>query len=90
MANYLRGLELAKQQKYAEADRIFDRISPAFSAFWAGYYLQGATKLALGQYAQAETILAKYLSRAPDDIRAARLIATPPCSNGRRRAPSNI
>ena len=76
MANYLRGLELAKQQKYTEADRIFDRISPAFSAFWAGYYLQGATKLALGQYAQAETILAKYLSRAPDDIRAARLIAS--------------
>ena len=55
MANYLRGLELAKQQKYAEADRIFDRISPAFPAFWAGYYLQGATKLALGQYAQAES-----------------------------------
>jgi cellulose synthase operon protein C len=76
MANYLHGLSLAKQQKYAEADRIFDRISPAFPAFWAGYYLQGATKLALGQNAQAETILAKYLSRAPDDIKAARLIAS--------------
>jgi cellulose synthase operon protein C len=33
MANYLRGLELAKKQDYAAADRIFDRISPAFSAF---------------------------------------------------------
>ena len=29
MANYLRALELAKQQQYAAADRIFDRISPA-------------------------------------------------------------
>src|SRR5437660_3754142 len=76
MANYLRGLELAKQQQYAAADRIFDRISPAFPVFWAGYYLQGATKLALGQYAQAETILAKYLTRVPDDIKAARLIAS--------------
>ena len=76
MANYLRGLELAKQQKYAEADRIFDRISPGFAAFWAGYYVQGATKLALGQYAQAETSLGKYLAHVPDDIRAARLIAT--------------
>jgi cellulose synthase operon protein C len=76
MANYLRGLELAKQQKYAEADRIFDRISPGFPALWAGYYLQGATKLALGQYAQAETLLGKYLSRVPNDLRAARLIAT--------------
>lgn len=46
MANYLRGLEFAKQQKYAEADRIFDRISPAFAAFWTDYYMQGATKFA--------------------------------------------
>jgi putative PEP-CTERM system TPR-repeat lipoprotein len=76
MANYLRGLELAKKQDYAAADRIFDRISPAFSLFWAGYYLQGATKLALGQSAQAEAILAKYLDRVPDDLRAGRLIAT--------------
>jgi len=76
MANYLKALELAKKQDYAAADRIFDRISPGFSVFWAGYYLQGATKFALGQYAQAETILAKYLNRVPDDLKAARLIAT--------------
>jgi putative PEP-CTERM system TPR-repeat lipoprotein len=76
MANYLRGSELAKKQDYAAADRIFDRISPAFSVFWAGYYLQGATKLALGQSAQAEAILAKYLNRVPDDVKAGRLIAT--------------
>jgi putative PEP-CTERM system TPR-repeat lipoprotein len=76
MANYLRGLELAKKQDYAAADRIFDRISPAFSVFWAGYYLQGATKLALGQSAQAESLLAKYLTRVPDDPKAVRLIAT--------------
>jgi tetratricopeptide (TPR) repeat protein len=55
--NYLRGLELATKQDYAGADRIFDRISPGFSVFWTGYYLQGATKLALGQPAQAEAIL---------------------------------
>lgn len=76
MANYLRGLELAKQQQYAAADRIFERISPAFQMFWAGYYLQGATKLALGQFAQAEAILAKYLGHVPNDLRAARLIAS--------------
>jgi len=52
MANYLRALELAKQQQYAAADRIFDRISPAFPRFWSGYYLQGAVKMALGQFAQ--------------------------------------
>jgi putative PEP-CTERM system TPR-repeat lipoprotein len=74
-ANYLR-LELAKQEKYAEADRIFDRISPGFAAFWGGYYVQGATKLALGQYSQAETALGKYLAHLPNDMNAARLIAT--------------
>ncbi len=41
MANYLRGLELAKQQQYAAADRIFDRISPAFPKFWTGFISRG-------------------------------------------------
>jgi putative PEP-CTERM system TPR-repeat lipoprotein len=76
MANYLRGAEFAKQERYAEADRIFDRLSPGFAGFWPGYYVQGATKLKLGQYAQAETSLGKYRAHAPDDIKAARLIAT--------------
>ena len=75
MANFLRGLELTKQEKYAEADRILDRISPGFTAFWPGYYVQGATKLKLGQFAQAETSLGKYLAHLPDDVRAAQLIA---------------
>jgi tetratricopeptide (TPR) repeat protein len=69
MANYLRGVELARQEKYAEADRIFDRISPGFVAFWPGYYVQGATKLKLAQYAQAEISLGKY--RATREGRAA-------------------
>src|SRR5271165_6277467 len=75
MANYLRGWELAKQQKFAEADRVLDRISPGFAAFWAGYYVQGMTKSALGQYAQAEESLRKYLAHRPDDIWAGRVIA---------------
>jgi tetratricopeptide (TPR) repeat protein len=33
MANYLRGFELAKQEKNAEADRILDRIGPEFAGF---------------------------------------------------------
>jgi putative PEP-CTERM system TPR-repeat lipoprotein len=76
MANYLRGLGLAKQEKYAEADRIFDRISTGFVDFWPGYFAQGATKFKLGQYAQAETSLGKYRSHAPDDTKAAQLMAT--------------
>jgi putative PEP-CTERM system TPR-repeat lipoprotein len=85
LANFLRALELAKQQQYAAADRIFDRISPAFPKFLAGYYQQGATKLALGQFAQAESILGKYLAQVPLEPRASRLIASAALQ---QRAPS--
>ena len=82
MANYLRALELDKQQQYVSADRILDPISSTFSKFWAGYYLQGATKSALGQFAQAESILSKYLAHVPDDPRASRLIANAALQQG--------
>jgi len=76
MANYLRALEDAKQQQYTAADRLFERLSPMFARYPAGYYLQGATKFALGQYAQAEAILAKYLATVPGDVRAVRIAAS--------------
>ncbi len=60
LANYLRASELVKEQKFAAADLLFDRIGYAFAMLPEGYYLQGATKLALGQYAQAESILGEY------------------------------
>jgi tetratricopeptide (TPR) repeat protein len=58
---------------------------PAFPRFWSGYYLQGAVKMALGQFAQAEGILAKYLSHSPYDQRALRLMANAALQ---QRAPS--
>ncbi|HUC10376.1 MAG TPA: XrtA/PEP-CTERM system TPR-repeat protein PrsT [Stellaceae bacterium] len=75
MANYLHALEEARQKRYDEADRLLDRLSPAFDQFPPGYYLQGAVKLQLGQDALAEAILNKYLDRARGDTRAARLAA---------------
>ena len=75
MVNYLRAVELAKQQKYAAADHIFDRLSPLFAKFPAGYYTQGATKLALGQFAQAEDAFERYLTVLPGDPKGARLAA---------------
>jgi putative PEP-CTERM system TPR-repeat lipoprotein len=85
MANYLRALEAAKQKRYAEADRLLDRLSPAFDRFPLGYYVEGAVKLQLGQYAQAEDVLAKYLDRVRGDARAARLAAVAAL---RQRAPA--
>ena len=76
LANYLRAFEFMRQKKYAEADRTLDPISRGFAKFSVGYLLQGQTKLALGQFAQAELLLAKYLGRVPDDQSAARLAAT--------------
>src|SRR6266851_154682 len=76
MANYLRGWEQVKQQQYTAADRTFDRISAAFQLFPAGYYLQGAARHGLGQFASAELLLARYLNLVPDDPKARRLIAS--------------
>jgi predicted Zn-dependent protease len=75
MANYLRGVEYVKQQNYSAADRIFSRISAVFPAFPYGYYVQGATKFALGQFGAAEKILTEYIRRMPRDPNGTRLIA---------------
>ena len=75
MANYLRGLEYVKQQNYTAADQIFHLIAANFTAFPYGYYVQGATKFALGQFGPAESILRDYLKHFPTDPTATRLIA---------------
>jgi putative PEP-CTERM system TPR-repeat lipoprotein len=75
MVDYLHALEAAKQGQFATADHLFDHLSPMFAHFPSGYYLQGATKFALGQYAQAEEILNRYLAVVPGDVRAARIAA---------------
>jgi putative PEP-CTERM system TPR-repeat lipoprotein len=74
-ANFLHARELVVQKKYAEADAILDRLSPAFDLLWGGYYVQGATKFALGMDAQAADLLAKYIAHVPDDAAAVRLAA---------------
>jgi putative PEP-CTERM system TPR-repeat lipoprotein len=75
MANYLRGLEYAKQQNYVAADQIFSTIAGVFTAFPYGYYVQGETKFALGQFNAAESILGEYLHHFPTDPNATQLIA---------------
>ncbi len=75
MANYLRGLEYVKQRNYTAADRVFASTAGAFTAFPYGYYVQGATKFALGKFGQAESILRDYLKHFPTDPHATRLIA---------------
>jgi putative PEP-CTERM system TPR-repeat lipoprotein len=75
MANYLRAAELFKEQQYAAADETLGPFGTKFALFPAGYYLQGTIKYALGQFAQAEFALAKYLAHVPNDRRAVWLIA---------------
>ncbi|MBV8120816.1 MAG: PEP-CTERM system TPR-repeat protein PrsT [Alphaproteobacteria bacterium] len=75
MANYLRAFEEVKQKEFSSADHLLSQLSPGFEQFPTGYFLQGAVKLQLGQYAQAEAMLGKYLGRARGDARAARLAA---------------
>ena len=75
MANYLRGWEYVKRANYTAADEIFHTIAAGFDAFPYGYYMQGATKFALGQFGPAESNLRDYLKHFPTDPHATRLIA---------------
>src|SRR5438270_9282551 len=56
--------------------KYFSAIAGAFTAFPYGYYVQGATKFALGQAEAAEGMLGEYLGRVPGDPEATRLIAS--------------
>jgi putative PEP-CTERM system TPR-repeat lipoprotein len=77
-ANYIRALEHFKKHEFAEADKMLDRLSPNFSHMPEGFYVQAATKYALGENSQASAAIAKYVDRVPDNpfgVRLAALIA---------------
>ena len=74
-AIYLSALILARQGKLADADGKLQSISNTFEAMPNGYYLAGAIKYSLGQYEQADSNLAKFMARQPDQAGVRRLRA---------------
>src|SRR3954447_1495024 len=74
--NYLWALRGIKKQNFVITDRLLERISPDFSNFPEGFYLQALTKYRLQQYGQAGDAIAKYVARVPNNPAGARLAAT--------------
>lgn len=75
VGNYLSAMLSAKRGDLKAADDRLTSISPNFSTFPEGYYLQGAVQFSLGEDEQAASNLGKYLARNPSFLPARRLIA---------------
>ena len=77
-ANYLRALEDFKKRDFAAADKILDELSSKSNNFFnlpEGLYVQAATKYALGQVAQADNAINKFVARVPGNVFGVRLAA---------------
>ena len=74
-ANFLSALLAVKSGKLQQADDQLTKISQNFNYAPLGYYLLGAVQAALGQPAQAEANLSKYIARDPSNATARRILA---------------
>ena len=90
MASYLRALERDRQKALRRGGSPLRPHLPVFPRFAAGYYLQGATKYALGQYAEAEASSTSISPRFPATRRRRGSLPPRRCASIRRRARSTI
>ncbi len=74
-AIYLRAVVEAQARNFKAADLDLDHINNFLSRIQRGYYLVAVVKEQLGQIEQAEDAAQKYLSRAPNDLAAYKLLA---------------
>jgi tetratricopeptide (TPR) repeat protein len=69
-SSYSRGLGLAKRQRFAAAERIFDRVLKASPSHTAALRNRGACRAQLGRLDEAKRDLERVLSRNPRDAAA--------------------
>ena len=74
-ANFLLATVQSNKGELAEADATLRKIADVARDVDEVTLLSGVVKLGIGQHAQAETLLAKYVSRAPDNLPVRRLLA---------------
>jgi tetratricopeptide (TPR) repeat protein len=61
-----RGIELAQQNRLAEAEREFDSVPPANPAYWQAQYFSAVAKAQIGKSAAALTILTRVVAQFPN------------------------
>ena len=74
-ANYLESMLAIQQADYPAADNAMTNISTVVGQLPRGFYFLSVTKLGMGQPAQAEEAVTKFLATAPDDLSALKLLA---------------
>jgi len=60
------GLQLAQQNKLAEAELVFDSMPPSDPGYWYGRYYSAVAKVQLERPAPARPILERLLTQIPD------------------------
>ncbi|MGI9511230.1 MAG: XrtA/PEP-CTERM system TPR-repeat protein PrsT, partial [Geminicoccaceae bacterium] len=74
-ANFLLATVQSNKGDLAEADATLRKIADIARDIDEVTLLSGVVKLGIGQHAQAETLLAKYLTRTPENLPVRRLLA---------------
>ncbi|MDH3659609.1 MAG: PEP-CTERM system TPR-repeat protein PrsT [Alphaproteobacteria bacterium] len=85
-ANYLLATVQSNKGELTAADATLRRIADLTRDIDEVTLLSGVVKLGIGQQAQAETLLAKYVSRAPENLPVRRLLAGLQLERGSPRA----
>lgn len=74
-ANFLEAMLAIQQGDYPAADTAMTNISTVINQLPRGFYFLAVTKLGMGQPAQAEEAVTKFLAKSPDDLSGLKLLA---------------
>ena len=85
-ANFLLATVQSNKGELNEADATLRKIADVTRDIDEVTLLSGVVKLGIGQHAQAETLLAKYIARAPENLPVRRLLAGLQLKQGGSRA----
>jgi len=85
-ANFLLATVQSNKGELTEADATLRKIADVTRDVIEVTLLSGVVKLGIGQHAQAETLLAKYIARAPENLPVRRLLAGLQLKQGSPRA----
>lgn len=85
-ANFLLATVQSNKGELDEADATLRKIADVTRDVGEVMLLSGVVKLGIGQHAQAETLLAKYIAKAPENLPVRRLLAGLQLQQGSPRA----
>jgi putative PEP-CTERM system TPR-repeat lipoprotein len=73
-ANFLGAMLALEAKDYSDADRLFNQLTAIVSDLPRGDFFLAVTKLGVGQPAQAEEAISRFLAKNPDDLAGLKLM----------------